>query len=180
MVSGESISGQPIDQFKIFVLSYAPVEGFNESICNLDLQFSRPRIFDHFQHAAGQIIVIATTEKLNDRIIKIILIDHSIRYNHWHAHGHELKDFRAERLVSKVIFSLRYDSEISRFHNAGNFLQRTTGVHADLTLDPQLFNELHQLSRCGPVAIDMKFRVRSLLTYFGKSTNRNVETLVPV
>ena len=60
MVSGESISGQPIDQFKIFVLSYAPVEGFNESICNLDLQFSRLRIFDHFQHAAGQIIVIAT------------------------------------------------------------------------------------------------------------------------
>ena len=65
-VSGGSISGQPVDQFKIFVLSYAPIEGFNESICILDLQFSRLRILDHFQHAAGQIIVIATTEKLND------------------------------------------------------------------------------------------------------------------
>src|SRR2546423_683892 len=66
MGSGERISGQPIDQFKIFVLSYTPVEGFHESICNLDLQFSRFGIFDHFQHAASQIIVIATTEKLND------------------------------------------------------------------------------------------------------------------
>src|SRR5258708_243118 len=65
-VSGGSISGQLIDQFKIFVLPYAPIEGFNESICILDLQFSRLRIFDHFQHAAGQIIVIATTEKFND------------------------------------------------------------------------------------------------------------------
>src|SRR5437660_7251741 len=135
MVSGEGISGQPIDQFKIFVLSYAPVEGLSESICILDLQFSRLRIFDHFQHAAGQIIVIATTEKFNHGIIKIILIDHGVRYNHRHAHSHELKDFRAERLVSKVIFSLRHDSEISRFHNAWNFLQRTTGLNADLTLD---------------------------------------------
>jgi hypothetical protein len=65
-VSSESISGQPIDQFKIFVLPYAPIEGFNESICILDLQFSRLGIFDHFQHAAGQIIVVATTEKLHE------------------------------------------------------------------------------------------------------------------
>src|SRR6266513_3359946 len=65
-VSGEGIFGQPIDQFKIFMLSCAPIEGFNESTCILNLQFSRPKIFDHFQHAAGQITVIATTEKSND------------------------------------------------------------------------------------------------------------------